>query len=570
VIDPRSVAEDGTATHARAAWRGDSRLRLAICIAAGLALLIGWSLFFFLTDDAYIAFRYVSNSQLGLGYTWNPPPFRPVEGYTSFLWVVLLDGAWRIFGVEPPVAANYLSLAFSYGTLGLVIAMVLRLRLSPGLARIRTPLLGLVLLGMLTNRTFLAWTSSGLETALFGFLLLAWVYLALFASDRPASLAGLSLTAGLLALARPDGLLFAAVTAGIVVLRLPHTSRRAAVLASGLPLLIPVAHLLWRHATYGYWLPNTYYAKHVAAWPEAGVRYLAAFVLEYAYWVWILLACVVLARATRGQVVALASRLWALEGNAVRTLAVLGALGFQFAYYTFVVGGDLFEFRVYQHLVPLLLVSFPWLTRYAGLGLRGTLAALVAMIMLGWPLPWLHWWHTRALEAHHETLFSHYPVAPHLRVEFRWYAVAWDDLQGWLISRSVGMRHQGHKVFHQHQITVLPTREQGWRLSGDSRPILATYAVGVPGWVLPHVAIIDGHGLNDAVIARNPVATTDSARRLMAHDRGPPEGYPECFRPNVFVTPTGELAVRERPRPLTAEEIVHCETIFLERVLSGR
>ena len=97
--------------------------------------------------------------------------------------------------------------------------MVLRLRLSPGLARWRTLLLALVLLGVVSNRTFLAWTSSGLETALFGFLLLAWVAIGIFGSGSRSSLAWLSLSAGLLALARPDGLLFAAATAVILLVR---------------------------------------------------------------------------------------------------------------------------------------------------------------------------------------------------------------------------------------------------------------------------------------------------------------------------------------------------------------
>jgi arabinofuranosyltransferase len=133
-----------------------SALRVALCAGAAVALLVGWDVFWFECDDAYIAFRYVSASQLGWGYTWNPPPFRPVEGYTSFLWVVLLDAVWRVFGAEPPVAANRLALLFSAASLALVAAMLLRLRLSPGLARRRTALLGLVLLGMVSNRTFLA------------------------------------------------------------------------------------------------------------------------------------------------------------------------------------------------------------------------------------------------------------------------------------------------------------------------------------------------------------------------------------------------------------------------------
>src|SRR5262245_18996948 len=90
---------------------------LCLLFLALIGLYAGWRLFWFMTDDAYIAFRYISNSHLGFRYTWNAPPFRPVEGYTSFLWVVLLDVVWRVTAVEPPAAANWLSLGFATGTL---------------------------------------------------------------------------------------------------------------------------------------------------------------------------------------------------------------------------------------------------------------------------------------------------------------------------------------------------------------------------------------------------------------------------------------------------------------------
>ena len=41
----------------------------------------------------------------------------------------------------------------------------------------------------------------------------------------------------------------------------------------------------------------------------------------------------------------------------------------------------------------------------------------------------------------------------------------------------------------------------------------------------------------------------------MAHDRGPPEGYVECFRPNVFVHANGKLGLRVRAHELTDDEI---------------
>src|SRR5712691_3653354 len=113
-----------------------SKLALILMsVATVAAVYVGWRLFWFLTDDAFIAFRYVSNSQLGYGYVWNAAPFRPVEGYTSFLWVVLLDVIWRLTGVEPPESANYVSLLFAYLTLFIGALMVLTMNLNDQLRK---------------------------------------------------------------------------------------------------------------------------------------------------------------------------------------------------------------------------------------------------------------------------------------------------------------------------------------------------------------------------------------------------------------------------------------------------
>src|SRR5438552_1169650 len=107
--------------------------RLAAALFLALVVLAGWRLTWFLTDDAFITFRYISNRRLGYGYVWNAPPFRPVEGYTNFLWMVLLDGVWSLAGVAPPVASTVLSLLFGYLTL-LECARILRhLSLPPWL-----------------------------------------------------------------------------------------------------------------------------------------------------------------------------------------------------------------------------------------------------------------------------------------------------------------------------------------------------------------------------------------------------------------------------------------------------
>jgi hypothetical protein len=51
----------------------------------------------------------------------------------------------------------------------------------------------------------------------------------------------------------------------------------------------------------------------------------------------------------------------------------------------------------------------------------------------------------------------------------------------------------------------LPTRADGEQVQYIDYPVMCTLSVGIIGWVLPHVAIIDCLGLNDWVVARIPM-----------------------------------------------------------------
>ena len=532
--------------------------------AAMLLAVIGWRLFWFQTDDAYITYRYVSNLLAGYGLVWNPPPFLPVEGYTSLLWALLLGAAWRLTGLDPPRTACWLSLLCGLGTLALAWRAIGRLRLSPPLDRRRTLLAALALLGICTNRTFLTWLSSGLETQLWNLCFTWWLLEAfglLGAEESPAWGLRLSTAAALSCLARPDGLLTVPAT---VLLELaaarsrPHARPVRATLLAASPLLAVAAHLLWRRWTYGAWLPNTYYAKVPAPWPEMGWRYLASFVVENGIWVWLALAaaaaCRVLLSARRGPGGRTCrppvARLAKAIGPAVVAAHVL--------YYTLIVGGDHFEYRVFSYLVPLLFVSALALIDAAGFGAAAAVATLGVFLLASWPLPWLHWWRTKDLATREQTSFLRWPLAGDFPAPVRPIVAAWDGWQATLIGHAIGMRHQEHKICLAWMSGRLPSRQEGAKVSWSDRPVMATGGVGLVGWVLPHVAVLDRLGLNDRVIARTPPPASSRAG-LMAHERQPPPGYVECFMPNVHVHER-EVRVRPRPVPLTDDRIRACES----------
>ncbi len=307
--------------------------------------LLGWmaEASWFLTDDAFISFRYARNLLEGHGLVFNPG--ERVEGYSNFLWVLELAALWGAFGLRPEHAAPWLSTVFTAATLAAMLWWAAR---SPALSH--RWLVAWMALGLVCgSATFAVWTSGGgLETRQFTFfVVLAVVCLGLHRDRRPGLLAA-SLSLALAALTRPEGPLIAACCFGwFVFQRRVDTGRWRPdwrdVASLGAPFIVIVAaHYLFRYGYYGEWLPNTYHAKHVRPWYEAGFRYLWAAVLETGLY---LLAPLALAG------------LWARWRTARDgTCALAPACVVVHAAYVARIGGDHFEWRPLDFHWPLLAV----------------------------------------------------------------------------------------------------------------------------------------------------------------------------------------------------------------------
>ncbi|MEJ2721002.1 MAG: hypothetical protein P8181_07645, partial [bacterium] len=421
---------------------------------------------------------------------------------------------------------------------------------------------------------------SRLETALFSLLVTAWVYSCLFVGPKRRT-AAIGTAASLLALTRPDGLLF--VAASVVLVFLPSVRRGEAVTRrsfylSLLPFAIVPAHLVWRFVTYGEWLPNTYYAKTVSVWPQSGIRYAGSFILEYGLWLWLAVILVWAGRSALGRRDRGSSRrrgaaaktrragaAWfrAFGGRGAPLVVVVATLLAHAGYYTLIIGGDHFEYRVYNHLIPFIFISFVAVLLQLTVRPKLVTALSAALILAGLPVPWTHWALTHKLHTREQTYVMVVPIAGHWPGAFRWYARWFDELQGWLIPHHVCMRHQEHKVFYEYMTKEYPSRQVGSRITDEGYPVYVCTTVGVPGWVLPHVNIIDKYGLNDYVIARMPVERKEF--RMMAHERRAPREYLEGFLPDVEVK-DGRAWVNPRPRELTAADIIAHEAKW-ERIV---
>jgi len=322
--------------------------------------------------------------------------------------------------------------------------------------------------------------------------------------------------------------------------------------------------------TYGEWLPNTYYAKHVAAWPESGLRYLASFVLEYGLWFWLVILLFSLWHwYRRGE---MKRDLFGLghqeQGRSTFLVLILLTIAGHIGYYTLMIGGDHFEYRVFSYLVPFIFVSTLWMLNKLVRDQVIAAGLLGLFILVSWPIPWTHWAVARNLSSRDETWAMWVPVAPEFPAGLQWYAQPFDGLQAWLIERHVCMRHQEHKVFYRFLTSQYPERSLELPAKAGAFPVAACLSTGVPGWVFPRVAVLDAFGLNDYVIARHK--PYPRRFRLMAHDRYPPAGYMESFSFNYGRMANQSSGFVPRDYEITADEIAATEQFWIDRIVHGR
>jgi len=321
----------------------------------------------FHNDDAFISFRYARHLADGLGLVWNPG--ERVEGYTNFLWVLLVAGAMKLGARAEPFASAFLPVC---GALLLLAAAAFTARRTGW----RSPWVLAAPAALAACPSFTGWASSGMETMLFA--LLAFTGWTTFLAERedptarrisPWLLAGAALT-------RPDGLLFAGL-AGLVGLL--DLARRRITTGDFLRWAAPVvaivgAHFLGRRAYYGFWWPNTFYAKVNSFQPGQGLRYLGEFQRVYSIGAFLPFALLPLFVRPR-------------NGDAWLLLPVLA-----YTAYLVAIGGDTFEFRFLVFLLPFVVVlvagGFRTLARlrpaglFAPLGAAGS-ALLVAAFVRG-------------------------------------------------------------------------------------------------------------------------------------------------------------------------------------------
>jgi hypothetical protein len=208
----------------------------------------------FIEDDAYISFRYARNLVTGHGLTYNIG--ERVEGYTNFLWVMLMT-------VPHKMGIDVSRFAHLFGSL-LFIILLLAVRMAQIRLGMATGVVSWVALTLLaTNKDLVMACRSGLETGLFVVLVTLGTVQSLSSVTTTRRLAAGGLIFGFAAMTRPEGVLFFGICFllhchHVITTRGDH--RTILGFAAGF-LLLFVPYCLWRFSYFGALLPNTYYAK---------------------------------------------------------------------------------------------------------------------------------------------------------------------------------------------------------------------------------------------------------------------------------------------------------------------
>ncbi len=341
VKPPASRAQNLTGRRPSGAFRIGVVLTAAACLYGLIAALRrAW-----VTDDAFISFRYAHNLVRGLGLVYNAG--ERVEGYSNFLWTL-----WTALGLRLGVTAEtwsvFWGLAFYVGTIALLCASSLRARAAEGRWFLAVPLAGLI---AAVHPDWNVFATSGLETSLFVFLAVLGFVLAVDQSLGVRGSAAAGLAFALASLTRPDGVLFAGL-AGLFVIWARRPRLRSALAFGGVFLAAWLPYVAWKIAYYGDVFPNTYYAKSAAlAWYSQGWLYVRLYFQKY----WPLaaalpLAAVALALPARGEAAEAARR------HAAHEAVLAAAFALAYTFYVLRVGGDFMYARLLLPATPFFLI----------------------------------------------------------------------------------------------------------------------------------------------------------------------------------------------------------------------
>lgn len=497
------------------------------------------SAYYFLTDDAFISFRYAVNFADGNGLVFNID--ERVEGYTNFLWVIIIS-IFSFLGVLPEKIANVISIAAS---IILILSVIWFNRKFFADHKYDLIILAAPFL-LVLNRTYAVWSTSGLETKLFSFFIfLSLAFLIRGWYEDSKYLKASAILFAFTSLTRPEGILLTASFFGYyLVLKFIRREKMSQIFIPILIYLIIVgSHFIFRLIYYGYLFPNTFYAKVEGFWFEAGFSYLFLFIHEYGLYFLLLPVLFVLSKnydRTRRQILL------------ATTLPFIPYL-----IYLASIGGDHFEFRPLDIILPFLAIRIQEGFRQMLEWLRSKIKTVAYVVIIVYAMLALMFYilpgylsHKNFSNIYESGVGVRTADSPNLLVKFipgfKGYLTLFDNVHAKLAKNFVCIRQEEHKLameqYFKPQSEILVDAINSGLIKPDES--ICLWCVGA----IPYyskLTTIDFLGLTDEYVAhRRFPSQSEKESGLMGHNRRADRQYLLnrgvtyiSVRPSVFFFP---------------------------------
>ncbi|MDP4199428.1 MAG: hypothetical protein Q8922_09870 [Bacteroidota bacterium] len=226
------------------------RSEVLLALGATIVACIVWQFRLrFPFDDAFISFRYAEHLASGNGLVWNIGG-PPTEGYTNFLFVVML-------ALVRFVSSDLLAPSQMIGLLATIGSGILLLKLA---THLRDAIAGIVAASLFWLMP-LTWINalSGMETSLFVFFVLLSLFL--FAKERLLFAFGACFLA---TLTRPEGAMLGGILSLTLIGKMRDGTSNAfwsyakAAMGFAVPFMV---YAVWKYFYFGTLLPNSFYVK---------------------------------------------------------------------------------------------------------------------------------------------------------------------------------------------------------------------------------------------------------------------------------------------------------------------
>jgi hypothetical protein len=199
-----------------------------------------------------------------------------VEGYTNFLWTILIAGGMRLH-LDPIKFTSALGIIFFALTIFTFIYISWRLF---GIQNPFGVFIPLTALGLSIHPDFKIFATGGLETSFFTFLITAG-FGGLIFSKRRFSFLLTGFAFVLAMMTRPDGMIFYVLSVIFLIVTSSSTSRRLLYFLAPL-VVVYMPYYIFRFLYYHYPFPNTYYARSAyLPWWDQGLKYLVLYFKSY-------------------------------------------------------------------------------------------------------------------------------------------------------------------------------------------------------------------------------------------------------------------------------------------------